>query len=151
MIIRRNLIGAAAAIAATAAVVALAQSAVKPMMRSAAFNWAAFKAEPTKTGSRRACFDAPTATLARLECHITTLNPGETPHAAHQHPDEEVIIIKEGELAVMQNGQTNRVEAGGIIFQAANEWHGLRNPGTNPAVYYVIKFVPRDLTKTGAP
>ncbi len=148
---RRNLIVAAAAILATAAAVALAQSSARSVMHAAVFNWADFKAEPTKTGSRRECFDAPTATLERLECHVTTLNPGEAPHAAHQHPEEEVIIVKAGVLEAMQNGRTNRVEAGGIIFQASNEPHGLRNPGTNQAVYYVIKIYPHDLAKPRTP
>jgi quercetin dioxygenase-like cupin family protein len=43
---------------------------------------------------------------------------------------------------VMQNGQTNRVEAGVVIFCAANEPHGWRNVGTNRAGYYVVKWVP---------
>ncbi|HTY86613.1 MAG TPA: cupin domain-containing protein [Candidatus Acidoferrum sp.] len=116
-------------------------------MRSAVFPWADFKAEPTKTGSRRECFDAPTATLERLECHVTTLNPGEAPHAAHQHPEEEVILVKEGVLEAVQNGRTNRVEAGGLIFEGSTETHGLRNPGPNPAVYYVLKIYPHDLAK----
>jgi XRE family transcriptional regulator, regulator of sulfur utilization len=150
MITRRDLIVAAAALVATAAVVALAQSSAPPVMCASVFSWAGFKAEPTKTGSRRECFDARTVTLDRLECHVTTLNPGEAPHPAHQHPEEEVIIVKEGVLEAMQNGQTNRVEAGGIIFQASNELHGLRNPGTNQAVYYVIKIYPHDLPKSKA-
>ena len=151
MINRRNVFVTATAILAAAAVVALAQSAAKPVMHSSVFSWAGFKVAPTKAGSRRACFDAPTPTLARLECHITTLNPGEIPHAGHQHPEEELVIVKEGVLEAVQNGQTNLVEAGGIIFEASNEPHGLRNPGTNQAVYYVIKFVPHDLVKSPMP
>jgi quercetin dioxygenase-like cupin family protein len=119
-------------------------------MHASVFSWAGFKAEPTKAGSRRECFDERTATLERLECHVTTLNPGEVPHAAHQHPEEEVIIVKEGVLEAMQNGKTNLVETGGIIFQASNEPHGLRNPGTHQAVYYVIKIYPHDLAKAKA-
>ena len=68
------------------------------------------KVETTKTGERRTVFDAPTPTLERFECHITTLNPGESPHAAHQHPEEELMILKEGTVEEMQNGVTNRVE-----------------------------------------
>ena len=88
---------------------------------------------------------APTPNLAELEIHITTLNPGEEPHPPHQHPEEELMIIKEGTLAAQQGQTTNLVTAGGIIFEAANELHGLRNIGTNPATYYVIKIVPHDL------
>jgi len=151
MIARKSLVWAAAAILAAAAVISWAQSSASPTMHSAALSWAGFKAEPTRTGSRRECFDAPTATLERLECHITTLNPGEAPHAAHQHPEEEVIIVKEGMLEAVQNGRTNRVEAGGIIFEASNETHGLRNPGSNQAVYYVVKIYPHDLARPAKP
>jgi hypothetical protein len=42
------------------------------------------------------------------------------------------------------------VETGGMIFEASNERHGLRNPGPNQAVYYVIKIYPHDLAKAVA-
>jgi uncharacterized cupin superfamily protein len=117
-------------------------------MHSCVFNWADLKATPTKMGERRGVFDAPTPTLANFECHITTLNPGESPHAPHQHADEELMVVKEGTLAALQGGKTNIVEAGGIIFEASNELHGLRNIGTNRATYFVFKFVPHDLVLT---
>lgn len=125
-------------------------SSPKPVLRSSVFDWKSFKAEPSKTGSRRECLDVRTATLDRLEVHATTLNPGQSPHPAHAHPEEEVIIVKEGVLEAAQNDKMNRVEAGGIIFQASNEVHGLKNVGTTPAVYYVIKFFPPGMLKDGA-
>lgn len=129
------------------AVMALAQSAAKPLMLSSVFNWADLKVSPTKAGERRAVFDASTPALANLECHITTLNPGMAPHQSHRHPEEELMIVKEGTLETMQEGRTNIITTGGIIFQASNEFHGLRNIGTNPATYFVIKFAPRDLKR----
>jgi XRE family transcriptional regulator, regulator of sulfur utilization len=140
MITRKASVVAAAAIFAVAAAVALAQSNAKSILHCSVFNFSSLPVEKKPTGERRGVFDSPTATLGRLECHITTLNPGEAPHAAHQHPEEEVIILKEGTLDVMQNGRTNRVDAGGVIFCAADEMHGWRNVGTNRAVYYVVKF-----------
>ena len=116
-------------------------------MHSSIFDWARLKAEATKTGERREVFDAPTATLERFECHITTLNPGEVPHDPHRHPEEELMIVKEGALEVLQNEKKSRVEAGGMIFCASNELHGLRNIGTNRATYYVLKWYPHDLVK----
>ena len=126
---------------------ALAQSVGKPVMHSCFFNWADLKVTATKTGERRSVFDAPTPTVANLECHITTLNPGESPHDPHRHADEELMIIKEGTLAAYQGDQTNLVTAGGIIFEASNELHGMRNVGTNRATYFVIKYAPHDLVK----
>ena len=144
---RRDLTVAVVSISLTIAGLALAQSATKPVMHSCFFNWADMKVVPTKTGERRAIFDTPTPTLANLECHITTLNPGEVPHAPHRHADEELMIVKEGTLAAIQGDQTNTVTAGGIIFEAANELHGLINVGTNRATYFVIKYAPHDLVK----
>jgi quercetin dioxygenase-like cupin family protein len=145
MITRRDLVVASASIFITVGAVALAQSGSKPIMHSRIFDWNEMKAEQTKTGERRSVFDAPTATLDQFECHITTLNPGESPHAPHRHPEEELMIVKEGTLETMQNGVTNRIEAGGIIFQASNEFHGARNIGTNRATYFVFKFYPHGL------
>jgi len=150
MITRRDLIVAFAAMAVTASVSLLAQSKTKPLMQSCLFKWSSLKSAQTKTGERRDVFDAPTATLDRIECHVTTLNPGEAPHAAHQHPEEELLIVKEGSLEAMQNGRTNVVEAGGVIFEASNEPHGVRNAGTNLASYYVLKWFPPGLNKTKA-
>jgi quercetin dioxygenase-like cupin family protein len=116
-------------------------------MRSRVFDWTQLKPEASKTGERREVFDAPTATLERLASHVTTLNPGQAPHPAHKHPEEELMIVRQGTLEVTLNGQTTRVETGGMIFCASNEMHGLRNVGTTPAIYYVIKWFPRDLGK----
>jgi len=149
MITRRDFTVAAISIFTTAAVFAFAQSAIKPLMRSCIFNWSDLKVEPTKVGEKRQVFDAPTATLERFELHITTIKPGEAPHAPHQHPEEEMMILKEGTVEMVQNGKTNRVEAGGMIFCASGEMHGMRNIGTVPASYYVIKWFPHDLPKTG--
>jgi quercetin dioxygenase-like cupin family protein len=147
MITRRDSIVAGVAIFTTAAVIAFAQTAAKPVMHSSVFNWSSLKAVPTQQGERRVVFDSPTPALAELEMHITTLNPGESPHAPHQHPEEELMIIKEGTMEALQGDKTNIVEAGGIVFEASNELHGLRNVGTNRATYYVLKIVPRDLAK----
>jgi quercetin dioxygenase-like cupin family protein len=112
----------------------------EPQMSSSIFDWATIKVTPTKTGERRQLFQAPTPTLDELECHVTTLNPGESPHAPHQHPDEELIIIKEGTVESTVNGMVKRVGAGSVIFQAANQLHGIKNVGTTQAVYHVIKW-----------
>ncbi len=145
MITRRDLAVATVSILLTVAGLALAQSGGKPLMHSSVFNWTDLQVKPTKVGEGRAVFDAPTPALAELECHITTLNPGESPHPPHRHPAEEMMILREGTVASWQEGVTNIVTAGGIIFEASNELHGLRNIGTNRATYFVIKFAPHDL------
>src|SRR5215831_20007097 len=56
--------------------------------------------KPTKTGQRRDVFDAPTPTLDKFHCHVTTLNPGENTGPLHRHPQEEIVIVKEGTLEI---------------------------------------------------
>jgi mannose-6-phosphate isomerase-like protein (cupin superfamily) len=150
MITRRDVLIALVSISVTAAAIAFAQSTAKPIMRSGVFQWSELKVEKTAVGERRNVFDAPTLTVDRLESHITTINPGEAPHAPHQHPEEELMILKEGTVQVVQNGVTNRVEAGGIIFCASGEMHGLRNVGSGRATYFVLKWYPHDLAKVTA-
>jgi len=120
-------------------------AAPKPPLASGVFEWGKLEVKPTKVGARRDVFDAPTATLGSLECHVTTVNPGEAPHAPHRHPDEEMLFVKEGTLDVMINGVTQKAGPGSIVFFASNDLHGLRNGGSVPATYYVLRVVPHDL------
>jgi quercetin dioxygenase-like cupin family protein len=100
----------------------------------------------TKTGRRRALYDGTTLGLRSAESHITTLNPGATMHAeGHSHPDDEVLIIKEGELEVTLDGVVQTAPAGSMVFMAGNELHGMRNAGDKPVTYYVLRFVPKEL------
>jgi len=88
----------------------------------------------------RAVVRAPTPTLEELEMHITTLNAGQTSHAPHQHPNEELIILREGTVEALVHGEWKRLGPGSIIFQASNELHGIRNVGTSPATYHVVNW-----------
>jgi XRE family transcriptional regulator, regulator of sulfur utilization len=149
MLTRRDLIVAVIAATCTSGIVAWAQSPEKPLMVSAVFDWDQLRAAATPVGAKRAIVDSPTNTVDQLEMHVTTVKPGLRPHDPHRHPEEEVIIIKEGTLEVLQNDATTRVGPGSVIFNASNELHGLLNVGDTPATYFVIKFRPHDL-KTAA-
>ena len=154
MITRRDLLAALPAVAATAGTFAVAQTngaasnaaganaagSEKPVMRSSVFDWNTIPVKPTKVGSVRQFFSAPTATLENLELHVTTLNPGEMPHQPHKHPNEEMIIIRVGTLDTLSNGVWTRVGPGSVIFNGSNQLHGLKNVGTEPAVYHVINW-----------
>lgn len=125
-------------------------AAAKPPMHSRVFQWSDMPAQTSSTGTVRSVFDAPTATLDNFSCHVTTLEPGKAPHPPHRHPEEELLVIKEGTLEVMQNGVTNQVGAGGMVFCASNELHGWRNSSDKPVTYYVIHVIPHDLAKVAA-
>lgn len=112
-----------------------------PTLRSGIFDWEKLTVKPTKVGETRAVLNGSTVTLKNLESHITTVNPGEASHAAHRHPDEEVILVKEGTVEVTLNGQSQRAGPGSIFFFASNDLHGMRNVGTTRATYHVIRMV----------
>jgi quercetin dioxygenase-like cupin family protein len=141
MLTRRDAVVALCAVAATAIVSWAADP--KPaadIQGSTVFDWAAMQVRETKVGAVRSVVRKPTRTLDELEMHVTTLKPGETSHAPHQHPNEELIIIKEGTVEVLNLGQWRRAEVGSIVFNASNDLHALRNVGAGPATYHVINW-----------
>lgn len=138
MITRRDIFVALTAATVTACGFALAGQV--PVMGSAVFDWNSIPAVPNSTGSVRSFFKARTATLNQLELHVTTLNPGESPHPPHQHRNEELIILQKGTLETLSNGEWKRVGPGSVIFNASNQLHGLKNVGSEPAVYHVINW-----------
>jgi quercetin dioxygenase-like cupin family protein len=104
------------------------------------FEWEKLAVKPTATGERRDVFDRPTATFANFECHVTTIKAGVSPHAPHHHGDEEVVLLKEGQLDVTINGKTQQIGPGSIVFVSSNDEHGWKNSGTTPATYYVLRL-----------
>ena len=139
MITRRD-VGIAIATAVCTGALLTAGAAQKAVMGPRAIAWDSLKVETTKIGARRQVFQEPTATLDELEMHITTLNPGEWPHPPHTHPDEELIIVKEGNIESILEGKTTPLGPGGIIFHASKHPHTVKNTGSTPATYYVIKW-----------
>lgn len=131
-------LGLGIALGATGAT--LARGMVDEVMGSRAVDWKDMKARPTKVGEVRQVFEDRTATLDELELHITTLLPGQTPHAPHKHVDEEVVIIREGTVETFLGDRSQVVGPGSVIFQAANQLHTIKNVGTVPATYHVIKW-----------
>jgi quercetin dioxygenase-like cupin family protein len=109
-------------------------------IRASVYDWNRIPASKTNVGEVRQFFKGPTATLEELEVHATTLNAGMTSHPPHTHPNEELVIIKEGTVETLVNGKWERLGPGSVIFNASNQLHGLRNVGTGPATYHVINW-----------
>jgi quercetin dioxygenase-like cupin family protein len=86
----------------------------------------------------RAVMKGETHSGFQIELHMTELGAGQAPHAPHKHVHEELLMLKDGSLDVTISGQTTHVTAGSIVYVASNEMHGWRNPGTDPAQYFVI-------------
>ncbi len=146
MLTRRDCVVALAA----AAIITLSAAAVaqtRANLPSTMFDWTALKVQQTKVGARRDVVRSPTSTLDELEMHVTTLNAGETSHAPHQHAAEELLIVKEGTVEALINGEWKRGGPGSIIFQASNALHTIRNVGTTPATYHVVQWLSPGMLK----
>jgi XRE family transcriptional regulator, regulator of sulfur utilization len=115
-------------------------AAQRRVQKSTVFEWAGLETKPTQTGMRRDVMRAPTPTLDELEIHITALNVGQVSHPPHQHPEEELLIVKDGTVETLQNGKASRLGPGSIIFHSSNDLHNIRNAGSTPTTYHVIQW-----------
>lgn len=124
------------------ALAATAQKASAPMQKltSNLYAWDEMTVTPNAKGSRRAVFDGPTATVDKMHCHITTLNPGDKSGEPSKHLQEEVIIVKEGRVEANWDGQSKIGGPGSVIFFAAGATTFLRNAGDTPCTYVVIYY-----------
>ncbi len=145
MISRRDVV--AGLIAVPCALEALAVSGPEAekagqIMGPTVFEWEDMKPVKTATGEVRSLCKGPTATVDQLEMHVTTLNPGQSPHPPHRHVNEELIILREGECETLSDGKWVKVGPGSVVFNASNSLHGIRNVGTTSATYFVINWSP---------
>jgi len=115
------------------------------------FDWNSIPVKKTAFGETRQIVRQPTATLDELEIHVTTLDPGQRPHAPHRHANEEVLIVDQGTIEAFGDGKWTPVGPGSVVFNAANSLHGIRNTGSVPATYHVISFVTPATKKLAEP
>lgn len=104
------------------------------------YDWEKLVVTPNAKGARRNVFDGPTATVDKMHCHITTLNPGEKSGEPSKHLQEEVIVVKEGLVEANWDGQSKTAGPGSVIFFTAGATTFLRNAGTTPCTYIVIYY-----------
>jgi XRE family transcriptional regulator, regulator of sulfur utilization len=104
MITCRDIAVAAAAVLLILSLIGRAEQ-KEAVQGSTVFDWNSIPAKPTESGSVRLFFKGPTATLDNLDIHVTTLDPGKAPHPPHKHLNEELVIIKEGTLEFLENGE----------------------------------------------
>jgi (S)-ureidoglycine aminohydrolase len=123
----------------TNAVAAIAQK--NDSILSGVYYWN--KLEPVKedTRVRRQVLEGKTFALEYFEIHASTLEPGKAPHPPHTHADqEELIIVKEGQVKVTISGQSKIVGPGSIAFAMPGDEHGIENAGKTQATYYILKY-----------
>ena len=109
-------------------------------LTSTIYDWDKMQPTTVSNGVRRVVFDGPTTTLDKINCHITTLNPGQQSGEPRLHVQEEVVIVKEGTIEATFDGHSETVGPGSVIFFASGATTRLRNPGKIPCTYTVIYY-----------
>lgn len=80
-----------------------------------------------------------TTDLAGLKAHASTLAPGKVNHPPRALPeDEELIFVKEGQLAATIGDTSRTLGPGSVVFILAKDVQSFANHSDKPVTYYVI-------------
>ena len=74
----------------------------------------------------------------QISLHESDLAPHGIPHPPHRHRHEEMVFVVEGTLEFTINGKATRAGAGSVLFAGSNDEHGIRNPESTHAKYFVL-------------
>jgi quercetin dioxygenase-like cupin family protein len=73
-----------------------------------------------------------------ISLHESDLAPNSAPHPPHRHRHEEMVFVVEGALEFTINGKATRAGEGSVLFAGSNDEHGIRNPESSHAKYFVL-------------
>ena len=92
-------------------------------------------------------FRGATPIVEVINCHMSVLSEGHSPHLPHAHVEEELLIVLEGEAdillsdgPVVDGARVERLRAGSLVFHPAYQYHTIRNPNAAPVTYLMIKW-----------
>jgi quercetin dioxygenase-like cupin family protein len=125
-----------------------AQWAPKGTLSSSVFDCDALPGPPE---GHKDVLDSPTVTCLRLESHVSTLRPGTSTTPRNRDEGDELFFVKKGVLEATVNGVTSRLGAGSLYYVAPNDERTMRNPGSEPCSYQVIKIVSERSPPRAAP
>ncbi|HYJ37184.1 MAG TPA: cupin domain-containing protein [Chitinophagaceae bacterium] len=108
---------------------------------SGVYVWNNLEAKKEDTRIRRQVLEGKTLALSYLGIHASTLEPGKAPHPPHVHSDqEELIIVKEGQVKITIAGDSKVLGPGSIAFAMPGDEHGIENAGNTKATYYILRY-----------
>jgi quercetin dioxygenase-like cupin family protein len=80
-----------------------------------------------------------TCGATQLRMHVSVINAGEAPHPPHQHAGEEIVFLLEGTVEVLIGEERHIAGPMTALFFKENILHGMRNIGTTPMKYVVVR------------
>jgi len=103
-------------------------------------NWDTLTVQPTDRGEKREVFDRSTALFRKMELHATTLDAGRVSHAPHIHRQEEIILLRSGDVEMQIGDKFYPASAGDLVFLSSGSLHALKNTGAGPCQYFALQW-----------
>lgn len=108
---------------------------------SKVYRWPELEIKKEKDRVRRPVLLGHSFALSHFEIHASTLKPNKKPHPPHKHADqEELIIVREGQVKISINEQSQVLGSGSVALIMPEDIHGIENVGKTPATYYILRF-----------
>ncbi len=92
-------------------------------------------------------FDGKTPHLSAMGCHVSVLSPGHSPHPPHQHVEEELLIVLDGEAEIVlprseddPNPRAYKLAKGMFSYYPPGQFHTIRNNSSRPVTYLMFKW-----------
>ena len=105
-------------------------------------DWTEMPMKTTDKGESRQIFNQPTHYFQKIDMHATTLNEGQVSHPPHMHRNEEIILIRSGDVQMYIGGQYHKAKAGDIVFLTSGTPHALENKTKGRCEYFALQWQP---------
>ena len=103
-------------------------------------NWSDMSMKTTDKGESRQIFNQPVAWLSKIDMHATTLNEGQISHPPHTHRNEEIILMRSGNVQMYIGGKYYPAKAGDIVFLTSGTPHNLENKTKGRCEYFALQW-----------
>lgn len=103
-------------------------------------DWGEMTMKKTDKGESRPIFSRPVAWLEKIDMHATTLNAGEVSHAPHVHRNEEIILLRSGNVQMYIDGRHYKASGGDLVFLSSGVPHALENTGKGRCEYFALQW-----------
>src|SRR6188474_2607576 len=108
---------------------------------SGVYYWKNQVPQREETGIMRRILAGKTFALNYFEIHAATLDAGKTPQPSYIHSDqEELMIVKEGQLKITIAGKSKILGPGSVAFVMPGDEHLVNNAGNSDATFFILKY-----------
>src|SRR5215204_2831744 len=82
-----------------------------------------------------------------MASHFSVLSPHHSPHLPHIHPEEELLIVLDGEADILisdgpwtDGARIEHLKAGSFVYYPRGQHHTIDNTGNEPVTYLMFKW-----------